>query len=127
MFANCQIGGIDLGFPDICKTPLPPFPYPNMAYGPTGIPTTFNILLSGGPWHNLMTFKPVSFGDTPGVGGGLISQTFMSRQQHLTGSFSTFIRGAPSTRVTSIGPTNLINCPSVRIMPSQIKLLLLAI
>lgn len=126
MFANCQIGGMDLGFPDICKTPLPPIPYPNFALGPLTVPNTFNILLMFGPWHNIMAFRPITFGDTPGIGGGIISQTFMARQQHVTGSVTTIIRGTPSTRMTSMGPTNLINCPlSVRIVPSQFKVLLL--
>ena len=37
MFANCQMGGQDMGFPDVCLTPSPvgpvPIPYPNIAMG----------------------------------------------------------------------------------------------
>lgn len=29
MFSCAQIGGISAGFPDVCKTPLPPIPHPN--------------------------------------------------------------------------------------------------
>lgn len=39
MFANCQMMGLDLAFPDVCKTPPAlPIPYPNFALGPTAIP-----------------------------------------------------------------------------------------
>ncbi|SPY07096.1 PAAR-like domain-containing protein [Oligella urethralis] len=126
MFANCQLGGMDLGFPDVCKTPIPPIPYPNIAMGPLTIPICFNVLLMGLPQHNIMSSRTITFGDTPGIGLGLISWTVMARQQHVTGAFTHILRGTPATRVTSLGPTNLINCPlSVRIVPSQFKALLL--
>ncbi|WP_134888371.1 PAAR-like domain-containing protein, partial [Cronobacter sakazakii] len=41
MFANCQLFGMDLAFPDVCLTPMPaptPIPYPDIALGPTAIP-----------------------------------------------------------------------------------------
>lgn len=126
MFSNCQIGGMDLGFPDVCKTPVPPVPYPNTAMGPTTIPVCFNLLLCFGPRHNIMSIRPVSMGDTPGVGMGLVSQTVMAPQRHVTGAFTFILRGSPHTRVTSFGPTNLINCPpSARLVPSQFKEILL--
>ncbi len=127
MFANCQLSGMDLGFPDCCKTPIPPIPYPNMAMGPVTIPIPFNILLKCVPQHNLMSFRPITLGDTAGIGLGLVSQTVMAQQRHLTGAFTYIIRGTPATRVTSLGPANLINCPlSVRIVPSQFTELVLA-
>jgi len=126
MFSNCQVGGMDLGFPDVCKTPVPPIPYPNMALGPMTIPVAFNILLMGLPAHNMMSIRPVTLGDQAGIGLGLVSQTIIMKQNHITGAFTYILRGTPATRVTSIGPTNLINCPlSVRIVPSQFKELLL--
>ncbi|AEP35906.1 DUF4150 domain-containing protein [Taylorella asinigenitalis] len=126
MFANCQLGGMDLGFPDVCKTPVPPVPYPNIALGPTTIPVCFNTLLMCTPRHNLMSFRPITQGDTPGVGLGLVSQTVMAQQRHVTGSFTFIVKGAPHTRVTSMGPANLINCPlSYRTVPSQFKEILL--
>lgn len=126
MFTNCQLMGLDLGFPDVCRTPVPPIPYPNVGMGPVTIPIAFNILTGGGPTHNLMSIRPLTLGDQPGVGGGMISQTFMQKQNHVTGAFTRILRGTPTTRVTSIGPTNLINCPpAVRIVPSQFKEILL--
>ncbi|MCA9621991.1 MAG: DUF4150 domain-containing protein, partial [Myxococcales bacterium] len=47
MFANTQMMGIDIGFPDVCLTPTPapvPIPYPNIAMGPMGVPAAYNIL-----------------------------------------------------------------------------------
>ena len=37
MFANSQMMGTDIAFPDVCLTPpIPvPVPYPNVARGPT--------------------------------------------------------------------------------------------
>src|SRR5690606_2345667 len=69
MFANCQLMGMDLAFPDICKTPpaLIPIPYPNFALGPMGIPNAWNILLMGMPAHNLATTIVMTNGDNPGL------------------------------------------------------------
>ena len=36
MFASCQLMGMNLGFPDVCLTPVPvptPVPYPNIVDG----------------------------------------------------------------------------------------------
>lgn len=45
MFANCQLFGVDLAFPDVCLTPMPaptPIPYPDIALGPTAIPNALD-------------------------------------------------------------------------------------
>lgn len=127
MFSNAQLMGMDLGFPDVCRTPAVPIPYPNMSMSPMTVPICFNILVGGGPAHNMMSIRPMTLGDQPGVGGGMVSQTFMQKHNHITGAFTRILRGSPTTRLTSIGPTNMINCPpSVRIVPSQIKELMLA-
>ncbi|WP_033071533.1 PAAR-like domain-containing protein [Pectobacterium parmentieri] len=58
MFANCQLFGMDLAFPDVCLTPMPapvPVPYPDIALGPTAIPNALNILFMGMPAHNMAT------------------------------------------------------------------------
>ncbi len=43
MFANTQMMGMDLGFPDVVLTPTPmapvPIPYPTVAAGPMGTPS----------------------------------------------------------------------------------------
>ncbi|OZI37320.1 type VI secretion protein [Bordetella genomosp. 10] len=129
MFANCQLMGLDLAFPDVCKTPpaaMAPLPYPNLALGPTAIPNAWNILFVAAPAHNMATFTPITNGDIPGAGGGIVSQTFMSQSRHLTGAFTVLLMGTPATRLTSVSLQNQINMVGMRIVPSQPKILLLA-
>ena len=127
MFANCQRGGMDIAFPDICKTPpaLLPIPYPDFATGLMGIPNAWNILLQGGPAHNLLTTIPLSNGDNPGVALGLISQTVMSRSRSITCVPNVLWKGIPATRLTSLSMQNTVNTVGMRVVPSQFKVLLL--
>ncbi|MEJ1166316.1 DUF4150 domain-containing protein [Variovorax sp. CCNWLW186] len=125
MFANCQLMGMDLAFPDVCKTPVP-VPFPNMALGPMAIPNVPNILLMAMPAHNLGTVTPITLGDQPGVLGGIISQTFMQQSRHLTGAFTVLTKALPTTRVTSLSLQNRMNIVGMRLIPSQFKVLVLA-
>ena len=67
MFANTQMMGMDLGFPDVCLTPagpaVVPIPYPNIAMGPTAIPDQFTMFIMAMPVHNLGTEVPLTNGD----------------------------------------------------------------
>ncbi len=127
MFANTQMGGMDLGFPDICKIPpFIPFPFPDIGLGPLGVPAAYNILFMATPAHNLLTTIVITFGDTPGIVLGLISQTVMFTSRPITGSFTVLVGGLPATRMTSINIQNLFNSPGMRIVPSQIKVIILA-
>ena len=69
MFANTQMMGLDLGFPDVCLTPpVPvPIPYPDVALGPTAIPSQLRVFILAAPCHNLATVTPLTNGDNPGV------------------------------------------------------------
>lgn len=125
MFANCQLMGMDLAFPDVCKTPVP-VPFPNMALGPMAIPNVPNILLMAMPAHNLGTVTPITLGDQPGALGGIISQTFMQQSRHITGAFTVLLKGTPCTRMTSLAVQNRCNIVGMRIVPSQFKVLVLA-
>lgn len=129
MFANTQMMGLDLGFPDVCLTPTPapvPIPYPNIALGPTAIPSQLKVLFMCMPAHNMATTIPLTNGDNPGINMGVASGTVMGPARHLTASFTTLIVGIPATRLTSVALQNSTNCPGMRIVPSQIKVLLLA-
>ena len=125
MFANCQLMGMDLAFPDVCKTPVP-VPFPNMALGPMAIPNVPNILLMAMPAHNLGTVTPITLGDQPGALGGIISQTFMQQSRHITGAFTVLTKALPTTRVTSLSLQNRMNIVGMRLIPSQFKVLVLA-
>src|SRR5690242_17242250 len=110
MFANCQMGGQDMGFPDVCLTPTPPvvtpLPYPNIAMGPTAVGFVPNILISAMPAHNMSTSIPLTNGDNAGVSTGVASGTVMGPARHLTGSFTVLMGGMPVTKLTSMSLQN---------------------
>ncbi len=130
MFANTQMMGMDMGFPDVCLTPTPagpiPIPYPNIAAGPMGVPAVYNVLFMATPAHNMSTVVPLSNGDNAGVALGVASGLVMGPARHLTASFTTLVGGMPLTRLTSMSLQNSTNCPGMRAVPSQIKVLVLA-
>lgn len=128
MFANTQMMGIDIGFPDVCLTPpIPvPIPYPNIALGPMGVPAVYNVLFMCAPAHNMATIIVMTNGDNTGVMLGVASGTVMGPARHLTAAFTVLVGGMPATRLTSVALQNSTNCPGMRLVPSQIKVLLLA-
>jgi hypothetical protein len=127
MFANCQMGGQDFGFPDVCLTPptATPIPYPNIAMGPTAVGAVYNVLISAAPAHNLGTSIPLTNGDNAGVLMGVASGTVMGPARHVTASFTVLMGGMPATRLTSMSIQNSTNVPGCRIAPSQVKVILL--
>ncbi|MCH9685905.1 MAG: DUF4150 domain-containing protein [Deltaproteobacteria bacterium] len=130
MFGNSQMMGVDIGFPDVCLTPTPaapvPIPYPNIAAGPMGIPAVYNVLFMATPAHNMATMVPLTNGDNAGVATGVASGSVMGPSRHLTGAFTCLVGGMPVTRMTSVALQNSTNCPGVRVVPSQVKVLVLA-
>lgn len=129
MFANTQMMGMDIGFPDVCLTPTPapvPIPYPNIALGPTALGFYPKVLWMGMPAHNMGTTIPLTNGDNAGVAMGVASGTVMGPARHLTAAFTVLVGGLPATRMTSVALQNSTNCPGMRLVPSQVKVLLLA-
>jgi uncharacterized protein DUF4150 len=128
MFGNNQMMGMDLGFPDVCLTPpVPlPIPYPNIALGPMGVPAVYNVLFMCAPAHNLATTIVMTNGDNTGVALGVASGTVMGPSRHLTAAFTVLVGGMPATRLTSVALQNSTNCPGIRLVPSQIKVLILS-
>src|SRR5262249_34892670 len=124
----CQLMGLSIGGPDVCLTPpVPePIPYPNVALQPMGVPAVYNVLLEGGPAHNLATEVPLTLGDEPGIELGVASGAVMGPSRHLMASFTFLVGGIPATRMCSMTITNSTNAPGVSILPSQLKLLVLA-
>ena len=132
MFANTQMMGMDMGFPDVCMTPAPPapapipIPYPNIAMGPTVVNPVPNVMFMCTPAHNLASKTAMTNGDNAGVATGVASGTVMGPSGHLTGAFTVLVKGMPATRLTSMSLQNSTNCPGARIVPSQVKVMLLA-
>ena len=130
MFANTQMMGMDTGFPDVCLTPTPagpvPIPYPNIAMGPMGVPAAYNVLWMCAPAHTMVTTVPMTNGDNVGVNMGVASGTVMGPGRHLTAAFTVLADCMPCTRLSSVALQNSTNCPGARVVPSQVKVLLLA-
>jgi hypothetical protein len=130
MFANTQMMGMDTGFPDVCLTPTPagpvPIPYPNIAMGPMGVPPAPTVLFGGAPAHNMSTVIPLTNGDNAGVALGVASGMVMGPARHLTAAFTVIVGGMPATRLTSMSLQNSTNCPGVRVVPSQARVIILA-
>ena len=129
MFANTNLGVMNLGFPDVCLTPVGPvvvpIPYPNIALSVTHVPSVFNVIIGGGLAENLLTAGTLSNGDNAGVAMGVASGLVMGPDRPMLGSFKTLIGGAFATRLTSLNIQNSTNAPGVSLTPSQFKVLLL--
>jgi hypothetical protein len=130
MFANTQMVGMELSFPDVCLTPagpaVVPIPYPNIALAPTAIPSQVIVNILAMPAHNLTTVKPLTNGDNAGVATGVASGTVMGPCRPLTGAFTVLFGGIPATRLTSMHISNSTNAPGVTLVPSQVVVLLLS-
>lgn len=128
MFANTQMMGVDLGFPDVCMTPPAaiPIPYPNIALGPMTVPAVYNVLMFCAPAHNMFSTVVMTNGDNTGVMLGVASGMVMGPSRRLTAAFTCIVGGAPLTRLTSLGIQNSTNCPGIRLVPSQPTVLVLA-
>ena len=61
-----------------------------------------------------------------GVAMGVASGTVMGPSRHLTASFTTLVGCMPATRLTSASLQNSTNCPGCRVVPSQVKVTILA-
>jgi hypothetical protein len=130
MFANTQMMGMDMAFPDVCLTPagpvVVPIPYPNIAMGPTAVPNQTTVFIMAMPAHNLGTETPLTNGDEAGVAMGVASGLIMGPSRHETGAFTVLFEAMPATRLTSMSLQNSTNAPGVRLVPSQPVVLLLA-
>jgi hypothetical protein len=93
------IPGLRFGFPDVCKTPpfAIPIPYPNVAISYTAIPTQLTTFFGLMPAYNFLTMEAVSFGDQPGVMGGVLSQIFMGPVNANMMSTCLFLAFLPAT------------------------------
>ena len=121
----CTIAqGMTVAFPNVCKTPLPPagpvpIPYPSIAQLQMAQPVSTKVMVCGVP----ALFKPskieLTTGDTPGVGGGLVSGSFMQKCEFIGGSFMVSFEGKPAERQTDPVKSNKGNAIGVVSAPSQ--------
>jgi hypothetical protein len=137
MFQLTMMGGMNLGFPDVCNTPIPtpagpvpvPLPYPNISIGCTTNPasTALTVLTDGCPSLNQLSMGLISNGDEPGLYMGIASGMIMGPTEYLLGSLTVIKQGAPAQRMTSLTGHNglSINCPGVSLVPSQVNVIVL--
>lgn len=134
-FANTQLGGMNLAFPDVCLTPIPtpvgpvpiPIPYPNISMPMTAIPSQFKVFTLCMPNHNNMTIAPMSNGDNVGVNMNPLSGMVMGPTRHMIGSFKNMIGGLPATKMLDISGQNGMSPGAVgaELIPCQVKLMVL--
>ena len=132
MFALSMGVGMDMGFPDVCLTPVPaptPIPYPNMAMSASTMPMAFTVLTECTPTLNMMSKGLVSMGDQTGVAMGVASHLVGGQTSYMVGCFTIIMGGAPAQRLTSVTGQNCMgvmpNGPGVCLVPSQVTLLTL--
>jgi hypothetical protein len=91
-----------------------------------GVPAVYKVLYGGTPAHNMGTIIPLTNGDNAGLMSGVASGTVMAPSQPMTGAFTVLVGGLVATRMTSMNLQNSTNCPGVSLVPSQLKVLILA-
>jgi hypothetical protein len=134
MFMLSQGAGMDMGFPDVCNTPLAagapvPIPYPNIAMTATTAPAAYNVLVDCMPAINQMSYGLVSVGDQAGVMGGVTDAMIGGQAQYIVGCITIMVDGVPAQRLTSVtgqnGVGTMSNAPGVTLVPSQVTVLTL--
>lgn len=129
--------GNNLGFPDVCITPVPsptgpvptPIPYPNINVPVNSAPAANNVLTVCMPVINQGTQGLVSNGDEAGNNGGVSSHVIMGLTNYELGCTTIFVGGPPCQRLTSVTGQNavakLMNTPGNALAPTQTTVLVL--
>ncbi len=135
MFMLTMGAGMDMGFPDVCITPIPtpagpvptPIPYPDIAMTATSAPAAYNVLVDCMPAVNLLTKGLMSNGDEAGVLGGVVSHLIDGQTEYMVGCFTILVDGVPAQRMTSVTGQNAMgvmpNAPGMCLCPSQVTVL----
>lgn len=137
MFQLTMGAGLNLGFPDVCLTPIPspagpvptPIPYPDMGIPVTSAPAAYHILTVCMPVINQMSRGLLSNGDEAGSLGGVVSHTMDGQTTYELGCFTIFVDGPPCQRLTSMTGQNVVgnmpNTMGMTIAPTQTTVLVL--
>lgn len=133
MFMLTMGAGMDLGFPDVCITPVgpvpTPIPYPDIAMTATSAPAAYNVLVDCMPSINQMSEGLVSLGDDTGVMGGVVSHMISGETMYIVGCLTILVDGIPAQRLTSVTGQNAMgvmpNAPGMCLCPSQVTVLTL--
>jgi hypothetical protein len=94
-------GWVRSTLPDVCKSPDKPIPYTNVAYSRDLAKGTTTVFSHGGAMNGVKGSEFYrSFGDEPGVGGGVTSGVNKHRATFLSWSPNVFMEGRNVTRLT---------------------------
>jgi uncharacterized Zn-binding protein involved in type VI secretion len=100
--------GLSEGFPDVCKTPMGPdmvpIPYDNIATFDLADPPTLceTVLITGFMASTVNTVLTMSQGDDAGVGGGVVSSSFLGSCKFKVGSSTVKMEGAAAAFLGSV-------------------------
>lgn len=110
--------GMNLGFPDVCVTPVgpvpTPIPYPNMAMNAAAVPFAMTLYLSFVNALNMGSVIPMTLGDQPGT-----LSPFMGPGRYTMGNPVVNVEGLPA--INLLCPTtgnNMINGLGAVVVPS---------
>ncbi|WP_027366780.1 DUF4150 domain-containing protein [Desulfocurvibacter africanus] len=131
MFMLSMGAGMNLGFPDVCLTPVgpvpTPVPYPDLQYSITSAPAAYNVLVDCMPALNQLSQGLVSVGDTAGVLLGVVSHLIDGETTYMVGCATILVDGVPAQRLTSVTGQNCLgmlpNSPGFCCVPSQVTVL----
>ena len=129
--ATTMAGGMCMGMPDVCLVPAPPgppipTPFPNMAECMMATGTTTKVLVQCMPALTQSSTIPMTSGDEPGVGGGVISGVFIQQAAFKTSSSKVLFQGKNAVMLTGTTAHNGSNAnvpAGVHMAPSQTSVL----
>jgi carboxyl-terminal processing protease len=110
--------GMNVGFPDVCETPVGPvpvpIPYPNMAMSATAVPFAETVFLSYVPALNMGAEAPITLGDQAGV-----DSPFMGPGRFTLGNPTVNVEAMPAINLTCPTTGNdMINAVGAVLVPS---------
>ncbi|WP_162561133.1 DUF4150 domain-containing protein [Methylobacterium terrae] len=111
---HSAIGFVRATLPDVCRSPVAPVPYSNVAYARDLENGTVSVRSHGGAMNGVKgsRFYP-SYDDEPGTGGGVTSGVNRHEATWLSWSPNVFMEGRPVTRLTDKMLMNRGNTVSV--------------
>nr|WP_236012942.1 DUF4150 domain-containing protein [Methylobacterium ajmalii] len=111
---HSAIGFVRATLPDVCRSPVAPVPYANVAYARDLENGTVTVRSHGGAMNGVKgsRFYP-SYDDEPGTGGGVTSGVNRHEATWLSWSPNVFMEGRPVTRLTDKMLMNRGNTVSV--------------
>ncbi len=128
MPASNQGPGQNIGFPDVCNTPVPPatvpIPYPNIGSNATSTSMTATVFISGVPGHNQSAAPAMTNGDNSGVAHSSV----MMKGGCTVGNPIVLLCNQPAENLCVPTNGNNMNCPlDAKLVPDVVNVLMTAL